>query len=168
MALFNFTFPLLEIKPPPPAGTIAAITHSSESLKTMGFNMQVFISVFMPEDVNRSVPKSVTVMGQFDTGARITSIDIKLAEFLGLVSIGSSKVRTANGIAEAPNFIANLAFPNTGLKAYEGIRISSCNLGFDVSRNSNYENLGILIGRDIMSRWNIVWNGPTSSVFIAD
>jgi hypothetical protein len=25
-----------------------------------------------------------------------------------------------------------------------------------------------LIGRDVMSRWNIVWNGPTSTVFISD
>jgi hypothetical protein len=31
-----------------------------------------------------------------------------------------------------------------------------------------YNPIGILIGRDIMSRWNIVWNGPTSTVFISD
>jgi len=31
-----------------------------------------------------------------------------------------------------------------------------------------HDNFGVLIGRDIMARWNIVWNGPSSCVFIAD
>lgn len=32
----------------------------------------------------------------------------------------------------------------------------------------DFNNFGLLIGRDIMSRWNIVWNGPTSTVLVSD
>ena len=62
----------------------------------------------------------------------------------------------------------SIAFPNTALKSFDKVLMFSCDLGFDISQSSNAKNFGTLIGRDIMARWNIFWNGPTSSVFIAD
>jgi hypothetical protein len=120
-----------------------------------------------------SALSTITAMGHFDTGATKTSIDIKLAKYLKLISTGQSLSYTASGPQIMPNFAVDIAFPNTELSPFANLRISSCKLiKFDLSKalsNPNdTTNFGILIGRDIMSRWNIVWNGPSSTVFISD
>ena len=167
MAIFNYIPHNLKIKPTPIAGTQAIVSYDSIALKTAGFNMQILIAELLSK-ISKVAPKSVTVMGHFDTGASTTSIDIKLAELLGLIPVGTSAIYTANGKAKTKSYIVSIGFPNTNLKPFDKLQINSCNLGFDISKNSNAQNFGILIGRDIMSRWNIVWNGPTSSVFISD
>ena len=107
-------------------------------------------------------------MAHFDTGATNTSIDINLAKHLNLIPIGQSVNYTAGGPQKMPNFYIDLSFPGTTLKPFHNLRIGSCNLPFDVKNGIHSRNFGILIGRDIMSKWNIVWNGPTSTVFISD
>jgi hypothetical protein len=70
-----------------------------------------------------------------------------------------------------PIYTIDIGFPTTKLSSFNNLRIGSCRLGFDITNNMNPakpQNMGILIGRDIMSRWNIVWNGPTSTVIISD
>jgi hypothetical protein len=37
-----------------------------------------------------------------------------------------------------------------------------------LSNPNDPRNFGVLLGRDVMARWNIVWNGLTSTVFISD
>jgi hypothetical protein len=167
MAILNYIPYNLKIKPQPVAGTQASVTYNSMALQAAGLNMQILIAVFLSEK-SKIAPKSVTIMGHCDTGAGMTSIDIKLAELLGMVPVGTSTIYTANGKAKTKNYIVSVSFPNTNLKPFDKLQINSCNLGFDISQASNAQNFGILIGRDIMSRWNIVWNGPTSSVFISD
>jgi hypothetical protein len=110
-------------------------------------------------------------MAHLDTGASKTSIDINLAKYLNLVSTGQSKSKTAGGPQVTPDFVIDLGF-RTPLSPFSNLQIGSCDLGFNLQQclaNPNDPaNFGILIGRDVMSRWNIVWNGPTSTVFISD
>jgi len=167
VAIFNYIPHNLKIKPQPTAGTQIAVSYDFMALKAAGLNMQVLISEYLPNN-SKKTPKSVAVMGHFDTGASATCIDFRLANMLGLVPIGTTIIKTANGISDQSNYIVRLEFPNTALKSFEKIQITSANLCFDPKQNSNAKNFGILIGRDIMARWNIVWNGPTSSVFISD
>ena len=111
-------------------------------------------------------------MAHFDTGASVTSIDLSLAAFLELRPIGKTQQYTANGASETPTFVADILFQNSKLAPFVNLQIGSCQLPFNMERYKkdpfDIQNFGLLIGRDIMSRWNIVWNGPTSSVFIAD
>jgi hypothetical protein len=144
-----------------------SVIQSHIPLMDMGFNMPVLLTEIAPKDT-KIAPKAILVMGHFDTGASKTSIDFKISEKLGLVPIGSSLISTANGTAETPNYILNLFFPDTQLKSFAKIQVGSCDLGFNPERELNPKNMGLLIGRDIMSQWNIVWNGPTSSVFVSD
>ena len=167
MALFNYVQHNLQIVPPPQEGTVAVVSYSPHKLLMAGLNMQVLISSLQPAQ-SKKVPNTATIMGHFDTGASTTSIDFKLAELLELVPDGLTTVNTANGVTKTPHYHVYIAFPNTNLRSFEKIQVCSCNLSFDPSKNSNAHNVGVVIGRDIMSRWNIVWNGPTSSVFIAD
>ena len=106
-------------------------------------------------------------MGHLDTGAMFTSVDFNVAKKLNLFSTGLSKKQTASGEAITPDYIANLSFPGAKLKSYSMVRIGSVNLGFDF-KDKPYSKIGILIGRDIMSKWHITWHGPTSTVFISD
>ncbi|GHV72172.1 hypothetical protein AGMMS49928_28290 [Spirochaetia bacterium] len=71
-----------------------------------------------------------------------------------------------------PNFAIDIGFPNTGLSPFVNLRIGSCRLKFDLQKNLENPNVprnfGLLLGRDIMSKWVITWDGLTSTVIISD
>lgn len=165
-------FPILSGKGPPPPGY--QVSYSFKPLMLLGLNLPVEIStasLYRGPPANMPL-SSIVVMAHFDTGASITSIDINLAIHLNLVSTGQSTNHTASGPQEMPNFAIDLSFPNTKLMPFQNLHISSCRLDFDLKKNANNKNLpqnfGMLIGRDIMSTWNIIWDGPTSTVIIND
>jgi hypothetical protein len=168
----NFTFGV-KINPPPPTDTKVFVDFSPLPLQQSGFNLPVEIStasIFRTPPLNMPL-SSIVVMAHFDTGASYTSIDIDLAKHLNLLVTGQSEHRTASGQQVMPNFAFDISFPTTKLLPFNNLRISSCRLGFDLENNmkpSKAQNMGILIGRDIMSRWNIIWNGPSSTVIISD
>ena len=111
-------------------------------------------------------------MAHVDTGANITSIDVALATHLNLKSMGMIINQTAAERDDRPTFAIDLIFPNTKLAPFNNLRIGSCDLNFNVEeaiKNPNdFKNFGILLGRDVMSRWTIIWNGPTSTVIVSD
>jgi hypothetical protein len=173
MGIFNQHSIGFNITPPLPPGSKILTKVDSIQLRLMGMNIPVEIStatVFRKPPNNVSL-SSVLAMAHLDTGASITSIDIKLAKHLNLVSTGQSISGTAAGPLSAPNFVIDLSF-RAPLSSFPNLQIGSCDLGFDLQQclaNPNDpKNFGILLGRDVMSRWNIVWNGPSSTVFISD
>jgi len=159
--------------PPPEKDIHFVVTYSPRQLFRSGFNIPVEIStasIFREPPLSMRL-SSIITLAQVDTGASYTSIDINLAKHLNLLVMGQSESRTASGLQIMPNFAIDINFPNTKLSPFYNVRISSCKLGFDLSKNSVTladQNFGLLIGRDIMTRWNIIWNGPTSTVIISD
>jgi hypothetical protein len=172
MGIFNHLTFGFHIDPVPPGMKfLTKVDHTQLCL--LGLNMPVEIStatVFrtLPNNVSLS---SVLAMAHFDTGASVTSIDMRLAKHLNLIATGQSNSRTAAGPQSTPDFVIDLSF-RAKLSPFVNLQIGSCDLGFDLqqclSNPNDPKNFGILIGRDIMARWNIVWNGPTSTVFISD
>jgi len=165
----------INVNPPLPQGTTVKIQQGYQALFNLGYNMLVELSTasaFLKPNSNiRRI--SIPVWAHFDTGARVTTIADSLATHLGLTPISSSPIHTANGTTVTNNYAIDLAFPNTQLKCLSNLMISSCNLGaFNLQKcienQSDQRNFGVLIGRDIMSCWNITWHGPTSTVFISD
>lgn len=164
----------LQTSPPLPANTKISISSSPFPLMNEGFNMPVSVSI--SSSIKLANPdqefKTVTVMAHFDTGASRTNIDIGLAEYMGLIPTGMGSSSTANGSATTPNYAVDISFPNSNLSPFINLPIRSCQLPFALGPNGEAVikpgNFGILLGRDIMARWNIVWNGPTSTVFISD
>ena len=108
--------------------------------------------------------KTAQILAHFDTGATKTSIDIELAQQLNLIPIGESPSHTAAGLRQATDFVIDLSFPGTNLQPFQNLHISSCEL----TNPAIPLPFKMLIGRDIMSRWNIVWDGPSSTVIISD
>ena len=155
------------IEPPLPDNSRVSIAQGPHELKASGFNLPVIITS-VPLDKEVSQPKSILVMAHFDTGASGTSIDEKIARELELFPIGTTLMQTAGGSRDAKSYIVDISFPNTGLRGYR-LRANDCNLPYNgIATNLSSENFGVLLGRDIMANWNIVWNGPTSTVLISD
>ena len=121
-----------------------------------------------------SMLKALPVLAHFDTGAYKTMIDSRIAKYLGLVSAGISKSTTASGIIETPDYFVDVAFLNTHLRPISNLQVGSCTLpNYDLQLKANgqsatQKSFGVLIGRDIMSIWNVTWHGPTSTVLISD
>ena len=169
---FNFG---VNINPPPPTGSQINVNVSPLMLQLFGFNIPVEI---LTATADRQPPSplplnSIIVMAHVDTGASITSIDISLAEHLNLEATGELTNITAGGAKDMPRFAIDLCFPNTKLSPFINLGIGSCNLvTFNIQQcllsPHNPQNFGILIGRDVLSRWNLVWNGPSSTIIISD
>ena len=174
MSIFTYQNVGFNITPQPPIGTQVAVNLSPLALQYFGLNIPVELSTashYRGPPLNMPL-HSIVVMAHFDTGASLTSIDINLAKYLNLIATGNSQVRTASGNETVSTFAIDIGFPNSGLSSFRNLPISSCNLGFDLGKNqkdlNDPRNFGLLIGRDIMSRWNIVWNGTSSTVIISD
>lgn len=174
MAHINRITAGVNITPQLPKGTKIALNMSPDPLMQTGFNIPISIST--PSSAKTLNPdiaiRSATVMAHFDTGASKTSIDTSLAQYLGLTPVGVSPIHTAAGKVDMPNFAVDITFPGFKLAPFINLPIASCKLPFQIGPSGSIEvtpqNFGLLIGRDMMSRWNIVWNGPTSTVFISD
>lgn len=173
MAHLQSTAAQLRTNPALPSGTSISLAFTPQPLVQSGFNFPVSISA--ASLLKRTSPaegtKTITVMAHFDTGASKTSIDTGLADYIGLVPVGMAPIHTAAGLTQMPNYAVDISFPNTGLKPFINLPISSCKLPLKIGNDGiavSPQNFGILIGRDIMARWNIVWNGPTSTVFVSD
>ena len=154
--------------------TTATVLHSSDGLRNFGATLKVVVSPSKSPMDRESCPiRSISVMGLLDTGANPTLIDVSIAEYLGLTMIGSNPIHTAAGIIESKHYSLNLNFVDSELRQFSNLKVSSSKLSsFDIEKalaaDTMEKSIGVLIGRDIMANWNIVWHGPTSSVFISD
>ena len=92
-------------------------------------------------------------------------IDVVLAEYLGLVDNASPSDHNA-----LPSYSIDIDFIEPELSSVHGVVVKSTNTKFDMRRNDKrfQGNIGMLIGRDLMSHWNIVWDGVASTVRIID
>ncbi len=166
---FNFS-----IDPKPSDGTKIQLNFNPQRLLLDGFNLlaQITTASSFRKGQNPEPLNTITLMAHFDTGASVTCIDVGLAKQLNLIPTGRKIQHTGGGTHEFPTYAIDISFPNTKLNSFTDLQIGSCNLDFNsqlFSQNPFYlHNIGFLIGRDIMSRWNIVWNGPTSCVYISD
>ncbi len=143
-------------------------------LADMGLNIRVGIFPAQSLEPTGAAVDGVTsppmmTYAHFDTGATISSIDHKLAAHLKLKPTGMSDVLTAGGRQEVPNYVIDLFFPGSSLKPFISLPVSSCHLEYDIAAGvDNPRNFAMLLGRDVMSQWNITWNGPESAVTIND
>ena len=145
-----------------------------ENLKSRGLNLKVKVSTSSARVTQASRPrKSIEVWALFDTGASHTYLSEKIANFLDLNVLGGSKVSTAYNQMDSKKYAVDFLFFNSALKPFENYEVWSFlphKYEIKTSLNSpeDYKNYGVLIGRDIMSFWNICWDGPTSTVIISD
>ena len=166
-----------EIEFPKDSPRPKSVRQSPLALRKTGLDMLVSVSVagavatkMQGSEMLRALP----VFAHFDTGAYKTMIDSRIAKHLNLISAGISRSTTASNVIETPDYFIDIAFLNTHLKPVSNLQVGSCTLpSYDLqfkadSHSATQKGFGVLIGRDIMSIWNITWHGPTSTVLISD
>ena len=166
MAHLQHFNPTLSFDPPLPPDAKVSLSASSYNLCMKGLNIPVQVTS-VPLD-NSAEPKSVVVMAHLGLSGFNTCIDKKLATALELFPIGKSRIQVPGGFEEAKKYIVTLSFPNTGLRG-NLMYVVECDLSYKGNEsNLDPNNFSVLLGRDIAANWNIVYNGPTSTVLLSD
>ena len=131
-------------------------TADPERLRQHGPALQAEISI--PSDLEDSLqrrgaqsPLPRTGLALIDTGASITAVDQQVLAGLGLTPTDLTQVATPGGVAQQPMYSCNISFPGTPIPT----------LSFNVVIGSNLAPLGfsVLIGRDVLRFFQIVYNG---------
>jgi predicted aspartyl protease len=92
-----------------------------------------------------------------DTGATITSINAPILSGLGINPVGIVNVGTAGGPQKQSVYPAKFRFPGTKLPGFELSRVIGCDLTGQTVMNQRP--LIALIGRDVLTRAVLVYNG---------
>lgn len=156
--------------PRDPTKTIQILEGGAHALFSGGVLLDVAVGIdavtantFRVQN-KKTVPPPIRVKALLDSGCTVTSIDQELAKKLNLKTIGFNQVFTANGPVQSPLHVVSLAFPGVApgptLKGIDLLTVQTVNLAG--------QQFGVLIGRDIMSRWAIHYNGPAGFISIAD
>lgn len=134
-------------------------------LKDRGIIIQVEIGVdnLTAEALRQQglpVPPTVPCDALVDTGASNFAIDLSIARQLGLSRTGTTNQNTAGGTRTANLYAISLDFPGTSLNNIDVLVAMDCVITGQPFR--------CVIGRDIMSKWHMHYNGTTGTITIAD
>lgn len=95
-----------------------------------------------------------------DTGAQRTVISPEAVRKAGLSKINEADVRGVGGIVRAGVYIASLQFRRCSLGTIEVMEVSCCELPHILYH--------CLLGRDVLSRWKLTYDGPAGTWFIEE
>jgi hypothetical protein len=107
-----------------------------------------------------AAPPPSSGLALIDTGATISGVDKRVVSALGLQPISVQKVFTARGSSEHPVYAARYAFPNTNLPGMEFGRLLEIDLADQKVPMMGNQPLIAIIGREILSRFILIYNGP--------
>jgi len=149
--------------------------RTPDALEFSGLKMLVEISTATTdvEKGNKS-KKSIRVWAKIDTAAYKTHLSYKITEYLSLSKKGAKQnVPTGGGLIDTKTYSIDLKFVDYNLDPFLNLDIGSLDkFPFSFEKALDYpeeqKNIGVLVGRDILSRWNMCWDGPTSTVTIIE
>jgi len=128
---------------------------SARALQLAGPTLSVEIALHptliqLLQQQGQQAPNPVTGIGLIDTGAGLTAVDLSVLQALNIPPIGTVRVGTAGGQQIQTQHAATIRFPELG---FEG-RFAAV-IGSDLSG----QGIIALIGRDVLSRALLVYNG---------
>lgn len=96
--------------------------------------------------------------GLLDTGASLSCIDVEMADALGLPVVDRRLLTSVTGVTEGnPVYLARMHIPTLDRVVhgtFAGVSLGSLNLA-------------VLLGRDFLARYRMVYDGPSGSVTLA-
>ena len=101
----------------------------------------------------KPVPQPVTGMALIDTGATMSAVDASVVAALGVNPVGVVPVGTAGGPAAQPVYPIRLQLQGVGL-VLDFSRVTGAPL--------KSMNLVALLGRDVLARMVLIYDGPSS------
>src|SRR5271168_4553025 len=104
--------------------------------------------------------KPFTVTALIDTGASRTVISPQLAATCGLRQTGEARISSAGHITQRPEFAGAVHFPDTDLNGFDPVSLIACPLP--------EQDVACLLGRDILERWNLMYDGRSGQIEIEE
>jgi hypothetical protein len=107
----------------------------------------------------KAIPPAVSGLALIDTGANICGIDEAALQQLGIPPFGYMPIHTPAGLSNQNTYPASLSFPGTPIP----------NITFTDFLGSSLSAQGILvlIGRNVLKDFVLVYNGPGGHVALA-
>ncbi|HVZ17519.1 MAG TPA: retropepsin-like aspartic protease [Terriglobales bacterium] len=141
------------------------LRFTDEELRSGGPRIQVALGPSaaeyeLAELQGSPLPPPLKISALIDTGASITVINPKLAETRKLQQTGSVQLSAAGNQGKYPVYVASLSFPGQELRSFEIIQVVGCQLP--------QQPISCLIGRDVLRRWLLTYNGRSATIKISD
>jgi TIR domain/Retroviral aspartyl protease len=137
---------------------------SPSTLLQVGPVIDILISTTRPEmEAGKSIGlqyQELLVKALIDTGAALTIINPQIAATCKLLQTDWSMINSVGGQAgEYPAHAAAISFPGTALPSFDVIRVVACPI-------IKQPFFSCLIGRDILRKWLLVYDGPNGELEI--
>ena len=136
------------------------IGENADGLQHFGPTIPIILSRYRYPGLIESEETSNSESGLalIDTGALVTSVDIELAEKLGLTVVDTRPMTSATGTEVMPVFAARIDIQSGGVgidaEAAIGARLAPMNIA-------------VLLGRDVLRSGILVYNGPAGIISLA-
>ena len=140
-------------------------SSSTAELQQEGPRIRISISAPQEEiEIGRAFaieyPEPLSILALIDTGASLTVINPELVQSCRLSQTGFTKISSAGNVGDYPTYAARIEFPGQDLRGFDIIPVVGCKLP--------QQSISCLIGRDILRRWTLTYNGRTGEVTVAD
>jgi predicted aspartyl protease len=140
-------------------------SYSRSDLRRSGPKIRVTIG--SPSGVIRAARQSgaqikapFTVTALIDTGAARTVINPELVETCGLRRTGEAQIASAGHVTKRAEFAGAIQFPDQNLAGFDPISLVACPLP--------EQDVSCLLGRDVLERWNFVYDGRSGLVEVEE
>lgn len=145
-------------------GTIR-LAHDPRTLISDGPVLQIQIGVTLDEMDFASVSgepvsRPLKIRALIDTGASLTVINPEVANRCRLRQTGFQLLSAAGSEGRYPSFSASISFPGSSLRGFDPVPVVACKLP--------RQSIACLIGRDLMARWSLEYDGRTGEVTVRD
>ena len=113
---------------------------------------------------NITVPLPVSGYALIDTGASNTAVHEDILKQLSVLPIDSIPHATASGVGKAFVYPAQVSFPDLGVPDLKMDRVVGCQLKWSTP---DEKEVLMLLGRDLLRYFLMIYNGPSSSVTLS-
>jgi hypothetical protein len=107
------------------------------------------------------IPASVSGFALVDTGAFATAVDESVFASLGIQHIDEIATETPHGPGKSTVYPASVTFPGMNVQEMSMERVIGCSLKW---KTKDDKEIIMLMGRDLLKWFLLVYNGPGSDV----
>lgn len=130
-------------------------------------SVEISIPVALREHLSEKglpIPAPQSGFALIDTGASSTAVDQTIFDALQVAPINKIKTHTPHGEAESPLYPASVTFPTLAVTNMPMETLIGCNLKWQTAEGKE---IIMLLGRDLLQYFLMVYNGKSADVFLA-
>ena len=118
------------------------------------------------QQAGQPIPPPVPGLALIDTGASLSAVDVTVVQTLGVQPVGIANVGGVTGAGQQPTYPGRFTFPGTGLPSIDFSLLLGANLG-GLTVPGMPGQLIALLGREILQRFILIYNGPAAMFSLA-